>query len=307
MNLKLGTRGSRLALAQSGHMADALRARGHEVELVVVKTRGDQQRDISLQENLDKGFFTEELETALREGALDLVVHSLKDLPTASPASLVLGAIPVRAPVGDVLLARPDAVAEGAGWPLKPGATVGTSAARRTALLRAVGADVVPAFLRGNVPTRMRAAQEGRFDSVILARAGLVRLGLVPDGLVCFDLNPHRFLPAPGQGALAIQCRADADAVRAALAPLHDAATAEDVAWERGVLQAFEGGCHAAVGATVDRAAGLLLAGALVDGVWRVTAQPLGPDASARAADALKAGGSASPDLPWASPATPWW
>lgn len=306
--LRLGTRGSHLALAQSGHVADALRAHGHDVELVVVKTRGDVERDLSLQANVDKGFFTAELEAALADGSLDLVVHSLKDLPTESPANLVIGATPPRAPVVDVLLARPEVVADRPGrLPLRAGARIGTSAARRTALLAVGAPDAAVVPLRGNVPTRLAAAAQGRLDAVLLARAGLARLGLVPGDLVAFDLVPTAFIPAPGQGALAVQCRADRNDVRAALAAIHDADSAADVEVERDVLRRFEGGCHAAVGAHVDRDAGVLVAGALVDGRWRAARVPLGPDAAARAVDAVLAAPSFEAPDRWAVPAARWW
>lgn len=301
--LRLGTRGSELALTQSGHVADLLRAVGATVELVVIKTRGDELRDLSLQGNLDKGFFTTEIEAALRRGDVDLAVHSLKDLPTAAVDDLVLGAIPPRAPATDVLLAREDALGDGP-LGLKPGARIGTSAARRVALLEAAGAVASP--LRGNVPTRVAAARDGKLDAVILARAGLARLGLDPSPLLAFDLEPARFVPAPGQGALAVQCRAADAVVRALLVHVHHAETALHVRLERGVLGRLEGGCHAAVGAWVDATSRTLHAGALVDGAWKAVAVPVTPDADAAAVAALD-GPGVHIDGPWLRPATRWW
>lgn len=306
MKLRLGTRGSRLALAQSGHVADDLRALGHEIDVVVIKTRGDVQLSQGLQDNADKGFFTGELEAALISGDIDFVVHSLKDLPTEVADGTRVTATPVRAPAGDVLICHPDAVDPTRPLHLRTGARVGTGAARRMALVAAADPELTAVPIRGNVPTRAAFAARGELEAVVLARAGLVRLGYDLAGLVVFDLVPERWIPAPGQGVLALQCRED-DPAEEAIGALLDHLAARDVRYERGVLAAFEGGCHAAVGAWVDRDRDQLLAGADLGDGWGTTAVPLNDDAIATAVANLRAGGTPlHTDLPWVRPAAPW-
>lgn len=252
MTLKLGTRRSALAWAQSGQVAEAI---GPDVERVGVETEGDRLVDVPLRGALAKGFFTEALERGLRDGTLDLAVHSLKDLPVRGPDGLVLGAIPRRASAADLLLIRPEAWnPEGPGLPLRPGARVGASAPRRQALLRAVRPDAEPAFLRGNVTTRLERLAEGRFDAIFLAEAGIGRLGvdLAATGARVVRLSPWHWPPAPGQGALAVQCRADDAPLRARLAALHDPAAAAAVQHERGWLELMGGGCAVPFGAYAE-------------------------------------------------------
>lgn len=279
LRLRAGTRGSDLALWQTEAAARALCARRPEaeVEVVTVTTRGDTDLSDHLVGRLDKGFFTAELEAGLREGRLDLAVHSLKDLPTAPPEGLCLGAILPRGPVEDWLLARPEAVLEaGPGLlPLAPGARVGSSALRREALLRryAPAARALP--LRGNVPTRLERLREGRYDAIVLAAAGASRLELNLSGLAVFSLDPLRWIPAPGQGAVAVQCRADDAVLLEALREVNDPATARAVGLERALLAASEGGCASAFGATA--AGETLVWGMEVDGAWRRYRAPAGP------------------------------
>ena len=263
-SIVIGTRGSRLALAQAHATAAALGGEEAGVRIEIIRTRGDRLREVSLQAQIDKGFFTSELEEALLEGRVDLAVHSLKDLPTSMPEGLVLGAIPERAPVGDVLLVRPDALPDEfeAGdpascvLPLREGAHVGTSANRRLALLHAMRPDARTGIFRGNVPTRVRRCVDGDVDAVILARAGLHRLALDPSPLRAIELQPDLWLPAAGQGALGLQCRVDDAELLARLAPLNHRKTNRSVALERALLARLEGGCHAAVGVFVEEQAG---------------------------------------------------
>ena len=252
--LVLGTRGSRLALVQAHAMADALGGEAEGITLKIVQTRGDRLREMRFSEQLDKGFFTTELETSLSVGEVDFVVHSLKDLPTENPAGLSVGAIPKRAPTGDVLLVRPDVLdhnPDSHGLPLRSGSTVGTSAARRRALLAHLDPRMVGVDLRGNVPTRVKKCVDGVVDAIVLARAGLERLGLDVAPLIPFDLVREVWIPAPGQGALAIQIRSDDDTVRARIAALNDDMAQRSVTLERQVLATLEGGCHAACGAVL--------------------------------------------------------
>jgi hydroxymethylbilane synthase len=247
--LRLGTRRSALALAQSGLVAQALRDAGHTVELVEVTTQGD--TSTAVVSGLGTGVFVNELRRALTAGEVDLAVHSLKDLPTASAPAVVLAAVPRRADPRDALVAREGAtLAE-----LPSGARIGTGSPRRAAQLRALGygLEVVP--IRGNVDTRIGKVDAGELDGVVVAMAGLERLGR--RDVVSEVLDPGQLLPAPGQGALAVECRAEDDAFAAVLASaLDDATTRAAVTAERTLLARLEAGCTAPVGALADVAIG---------------------------------------------------
>jgi hydroxymethylbilane synthase len=212
-------------------------------ETCELSTQGDRTPDRPLPEIGGKGLFTEELETALRHGQIDLAVHSLKDLPIEPEGDLCLGAIPPRADARDVLVSR-----SGRGLQaLPPRSTVGTSSLRRQAQLTAYRPDLDSRPLRGNVETRIRKVLEGEFDAAVLAGAGLLRLGLESEIAEWIPLEV--MLPAPGQGALAIQCRADDREVLALLKPLDDPATRSAVTAERAFLESLGGGCSTPVGA----------------------------------------------------------
>jgi hydroxymethylbilane synthase len=241
--LRLGTRRSRLALTQSQWVADAITAAtGVPVELVHIVTEGDVSKAAIAQLG-GTGVFVTAIRQALHEGRVDLAVHSYKDLPTAPEPGLVLAAVPVREDPRDALVAR-DGLTLGE---LPPGSRVGTGAPRRVAQLRALGLglDVVP--IRGNVDTRMARVAPGDLDAVVLARAGLARLGRLD--AVTETLDPLQVLPAPAQGALAVECREDDDRTRGLLAPLEHAGTRACVVAERSTLAALEAGCSAPVGA----------------------------------------------------------
>jgi len=248
MRLLLGTRGSLLATTQSGHVADALRAHGHEVELAIIRTRGDHDTSRPVPELGGKGLFTAELEEALRAGSVHLAVHSLKDLPTEDAPGLCVAAVPPREDARDALVTKGATLRE-----LPAGARVGTSSLRRRALLRAERPDLEAVPLRGNVETRLSKVDSGELDAVILAAAGLRRLGH-GDRIVEY----LAFLPAPAQGALAVQACADRADVLAALAPLHDAATARCTGAERELLRILEGGCSVPIGALATAEGGAL-------------------------------------------------
>jgi hydroxymethylbilane synthase len=255
--LRLGTRGSDLARTQSETVADALRAAGYEVELTIIKTAGDRDQTASFGSIGPQGVFVREIETALVEKRIELAVHSFKDLPTKSPDELVIGAVPKRVDPADLLLVRGDALAGSAlDWlPLPQGARVGTASARRRVWLAHFRPDLTIEPLRGNVPTRIRKLHERRLDAIVLAAAGVDRLrggealaGAL-DGITVIRLDPQRFVPAPAQGALAVQCRRDDDRMLAALATLDHAASHAAVAAERDALRRAEGGCDVAFGA----------------------------------------------------------
>jgi hydroxymethylbilane synthase len=257
MTLRIGTRGSALALAQARDVAARLEAQGHETHLEIITTSGDRVTDRPFAEVGSFGVFVREIEQALLDGRVDLAVHSYKDLPSTGPAELVIAAVPERVDVADVLLA-PRAFLEGPGLlPLPAGARVGTSAARRKALLLQHRPDLRVELLRGNVPTRVKAIVEGRFDAIVLAAAGLLRLqrsgaelpSLEAAGIEVRRLDPDAFVPAPSQGAIAVQARRTDDAALAAAATIDDTATRRTLAAERGALARAEAGCSLPFGA----------------------------------------------------------
>ncbi len=263
--IRIGTRGSDLALWQAHHVAGRLQAAGHASEIVVLVTRGDRIDDVPLQQVEGKGFFTSELEQALLEERIDLAVHSHKDLPSAQPAGLVIAAVPERALSEERLLIAPDGHdPEGLFLPLVRGARVGTSAPRRTAQLAALRADLELLALRGNVPTRVRRLREGRYHAIVLAAAGLERLALDLSGLVVLTLSSDLLVPAPGQGALAVQTRARDQELRTLCERvLADPLAAATVAAERSLLVALGGGCNLPLGVALRRDS---------ERAWRATA-----------------------------------
>ncbi|MFQ6172279.1 hydroxymethylbilane synthase [Oryzobacter sp. R7] len=249
--LRLGTRRSALATTQSSWVADRLRALGHEVELVEVSTEGDRDQATPLAQLGGTGVFVSALRAALAEGRVDLAVHSLKDLPTAADPSVVVAAVPVREDPRDALVAR-DGLTLGE---LPAGARVGTGSPRRRAQLAALGLGLEVADLRGNVDTRLAHVAEGRLDAVVLAAAGLRRLGRVDEATELLD--PLQMLPAPGQGALAVEVRSDDAATAAVVAPLDDADSRACTTAERTLLAELEAGCSAPVGALAEVVEGM--------------------------------------------------
>ncbi|MGW2637840.1 hydroxymethylbilane synthase [Streptomyces sp. NPDC001348] len=248
--LRLGTRRSRLAMAQSGQVADAVsQVTGRPVELVEITTYGDVSRE-HLAQIGGTGVFVTALRDALLKGEVDFAVHSLKDLPTTQPDELALAAIPVREDPRDVIVAR-DALKF---TDLPRGARIGTGSPRRTAQLNAYarthGLDIRTVPIRGNVDTRIGYVHDGELDAVVLAAAGLSRIGRIDE--VTDFLSVDTVLPAPGQGALAIECAADAADLIAALGELDDPFTRAAVTAERSLLAALEAGCSAPVGALAD-------------------------------------------------------
>ncbi len=248
--LRLGTRASRLAHTQSQTVADAITAvSGVPVELVHISTEGDRSAAAIAQLG-GTGVFVTAIRQALLEGTVDVAVHSYKDLPTAPAPGLALAAVPPREDPRDALVAR-DGLTLGE---LPAGARVGTGAPRRVAQLRALGLGLEVVPIRGNVDTRMARVVPGDLDAVVLARAGLARLGRLD--AVTETLDPLQVLPAPAQGALAVECRADDDGTRELLAALDDAATRACVLAERTTLAALEAGCSAPVAAYAELAEG---------------------------------------------------
>lgn len=242
--LRIGTRGSLLATTQSGTVRDALIAAGHPAELVIVKTAGDESPDPVQQ--IGVGVFTAALREALADGRVDVAVHSYKDLPTAPDPRVSLAAVPPREDSRDAVVTRDGKVL----GQLAPGARVGTSAPRRAAQLRALGLGLEIVPLRGNLDTRLRKVADGELDAVVVARAGLARIGRLD--AVAEALGPVQMLPAPAQGALAVECRATDTALAAVLAQLDDPASRAAVTAERALLAELEAGCTAPVGAVAE-------------------------------------------------------
>ena len=239
----IGTRGSLLARTQSTWVRDQLGCG----ELKIISTRGDRLVDLPLQSNLEKGLFTKELEVALLGGEVDLAVHSLKDLPVQPPPGLVVHSAPVRAPAADLLIWRRGED------PHTTGQRVGSSSARRIAMLEAAFPHLKAVPLRGNVPTRLDKLRRGDADALVLAEAGIHRLSLDLSDFDVARLDPMQWIPAPGQGALGLERRIDDEQTGALLAKISDEDTQNAVVLERAVLEHFGGGCHAAMGAYATR------------------------------------------------------
>ncbi len=233
----IGSRGSQLALWQARHIASRLHEAGVETRLEIIKTTGDKIQDVPLAQVGGKGLFTKEIEEALLDKRIDLAVHSLNDMPADLPAGLTLAAIPEREDPRDALI----------GGPLKDGAKVGTSSLRRTVQLKAMHRDISIEMLRGNLDTRLRKLDEGQYDTIILAAAGLRRLGWA--GRIAELIPPDVMIPAVGQGALAIETREDGGDAHKIAATLNHAMSRTAVTAERAFLAVFGGGCQVPIGA----------------------------------------------------------
>jgi hydroxymethylbilane synthase len=254
-SLRIGTRGSALALWQARWVASQLEAAGITASIEVIHTTGDRILDVTLAKVGTKGMFTKEIEEALLSGSIDIAVHSLKDMPAEIPPGLTLAAVPVRADARDAACGR---LLDS----LPQGAKVGTSSPRRSAQLRALRPDLEILDIRGNVDTRLRKLDEGRYDAILLASAGLDRLGWGDRIVERFD--PSRLCPAPGQGALAIEAREGSEAAQLAARLLDDEAARRAVTAERAVLLELGAGCQAPVGAHATPRNGVLHLDAVV-------------------------------------------
>ncbi|GAA3365044.1 hydroxymethylbilane synthase [Saccharopolyspora gregorii] len=243
--LRIGTRGSALAMAQTGMVAEQLEAAGYPTQLVEVATPGD--RSMAPIAEIGVGVFTSALREALAGGEVDVAVHSYKDLPTEQDPRLSLAAVPVREDPRDALVAR-DGLTLGE---LPPGSLVGTGSPRRASQLEALGLGLEVRGIRGNVDTRLRKVTDGELDAVVLARAGLARVGRL--AVITESLDPLQMLPAPAQGALAVECRVDdVDTEHLLQSVLDDQASRAAVAAERAMLAALEAGCSAPIGALAE-------------------------------------------------------
>ena len=242
--IRIGTRGSLLATTQAGVIRDALVALGHPAELVIISTAGD--RSSAPIAEIGVGVFTAALREAIADERVDMAVHSYKDLPTASDGRFAIPAIPPREDARDALVAR-DGLVLGE---LPAGSLIGTSSPRRAAQLRALGLGLEIRPLRGNLDTRLNRVSSGELDAVVVARAGLARIGRLD--VVTETLEPVQMLPAPAQGALAVECRAGDTGLAELLAKLDDADTRAAVTAERALLAELEAGCSAPVGAIAE-------------------------------------------------------
>jgi len=253
--LSIGSRGSQLALWQARWIQARLEALGEECRIEIIHTTGDRITDVPLAKVGTKGLFTKEIEEALLRGDIDVAVHSMKDMPTDVPSGLTIAAIPQREDPRDAIVGTPLAS-------LSLGARVGTSSLRRTAQLRALRPDLAVADLRGNVDTRLRKLEDRHFDAIVLAAAGLRRLGL--EGRIAEVLEPEVMCPAVGQGALAIETRADNGLASEICSRLDHAETRAAVSAERAVLGRLGGGCQVPIGAYASIAHDMLRLDAVV-------------------------------------------
>jgi hydroxymethylbilane synthase len=252
--IRIGTRGSALAIWQARHAQARLEGAGMAADIKVIKTKGDEIQHLSFDKIEGKGFFTREIEEALSRGEIDLAVHSMKDLPTASPDGLAITAVSYRADPADWLLLRAEAARPGMPLRLAEGARVGTSSARRKALMRDLRPDARFVDIRGNVPTRLEKLRRGECDALLLAAAGLSRLELPLDDLVVVKLDPREFVPAPAQGVLAYQARRGDTELRQSLRMvLHHPEVSALANLERKTLQLLGGGCHMPLGVYARR------------------------------------------------------
>ncbi len=254
MKIRIGTRGSDLALWQAEYVSELI---GRQLtEIIIIKTQGDIIQNVSFEKMEGKGFFTREIENALLEKSIDVAVHSLKDLPTDSIPELCIAAIPVREKPSDVLLIRPEALDTARILHLREHAIVGTSSVRRLAQLKHADPTLEVQPLRGNVNTRLRKLREGSYDAIMLAYAGISRLKLDTAAFHRYILPFDIFLPAPAQGALGLQVRTDDEQTRSVIRKLNHEDTELAVTAEREFLKHFGGGCHIPLGALATIEAG---------------------------------------------------
>lgn len=251
--IKIGTRGSDLALWQANFVKGELEKLGCEVEINIIKTQGDKIQHLSFDKLEGKGFFTKEIEDALLNESVDLAVHSHKDLETNQPEGLEIVAVSDRESPADILLIQKDAYDPSQPLAIKAGAVVGTSSARRQALLKAFRSDITIKDLRGNVPTRIDKLRQGNYDAIVLAHAGVSRLEIDLSEFQVEVLKPQDFVPAPAQGVLGLQIRANDTETRKYVAQMNNAAVKSIINIERGVLNKLNGGCQLPLGVYAEK------------------------------------------------------
>ena len=251
-HLRIGTRGSDLALWQANHVKQQLEDLGTTVSIQIISTQGDRIQDLSFDKLEGKGFFTKEIEQALLENVVDLAIHSHKDLETNPPEGLVIVAVSEREDPAELLLIHPNAVEENRLWNLKNGGVIGTSSARRKSQVLAHRPDLIIKDLRGNVPTRIAKLRAGEYDAILLAKAGVSRLNLDLSDLIVVRLDPEIIVPAPAQGVLGLQIRSNDERTKTLVSPLNDTTIHALIAIERTVLNLMDGGCQLPLGVYND-------------------------------------------------------
>lgn len=247
--IKIGTRGSKLALWQAEHVKQMLQEIGYETSIHIIKTQGDRVQDLPLQKLEGKGFFTKEIEEALHEEMIDVAVHSLKDLPTEQHEELVIAGLSYREDPSDLLIINKEAFVADKIMQLKDGATVGTSSVRRKTQLLHFRNDLQLKDIRGNVPTRIKKLATGDYDAILLASAGVKRLEIDLSGFQTFSFDPTEFIPAPAQGVIAFQVRRHDIGMRRIIKKIHQVNVSACTNVERSILKLAEGGCHSPLGA----------------------------------------------------------
>ena len=252
MHIRIGTRGSELALWQAHHVKEILEKNGNSVSITIIKTQGDKIQDLSFDKLEGKGFFTKEIETALLSKDVDLAVHSHKDLETSPPTGLVIAAVSEREDPAELLLISKDKVDLSQIWDLKLNSCIGTSSARRKSVVVSRRKDLNIKELRGNVPTRIQKLREGQYDAIILAKAGVSRLEIDLSEFHVVELDPKSFVPAPAQGVLALQIRENETELWQEIQKLNNTQVEKQIAVERKVLNLMDGGCQLPLGVFCD-------------------------------------------------------
>lgn len=251
-HIRIGSRGSDLALWQAYHVKDQLEKLGCTVAITIIKTQGDIVQDLSFDKLEGKGFFTKEIEQALLDKTVDLAVHSHKDLETNQPEELIIACVSEREDPSDLLLIAKNSVDKTSQWDLKQNAVVGTSSARRKSQVMRFRDDVELKDLRGNVPTRIQKLREGQYDAILLAKAGTDRLKIDLSEFHVVVLDPKEFVPAPAQGVLALQIRKEDQQLFTLLQKMNHPEVQKRIAVERKVLNLLEGGCQLPLGVYCD-------------------------------------------------------
>ena len=252
MHIRIGTRGSELALWQAHHVKDRLEKNGNSVSITIIKTQGDKIQELSFDKLEGKGFFTKEIETALLSKDVDLAVHSHKDLETSPPSGLVIAAVSEREDPAELLLISKGNIDLSQIWDLKLNSSIGTSSARRKSVVVSRRKDLNIKELRGNVPTRIQKLREGQYDAIILAKAGVSRLEIDLSEFHVIELDPKSFVPAPAQGVLALQIRENETELWQEIQKLNDKQVEKQITVERKVLNLMDGGCQLPLGVFCD-------------------------------------------------------
>ena len=251
-HIRIGSRGSDLALWQANHVKNQLEQLGYSVDITIITTQGDAIQDLSFDKLEGKGFFTKEIEHALLEKSIDLAVHSHKDLETNQPEGLIIACVSEREDPADLLLVAKNAVDLACLWDLKENAIIGTSSARRKSQVVGFRDDVSIKDLRGNVPTRIQKLREGQYDAILLAKAGVDRLKIDLSEFHVVVLDPTEFIPAPAQGVLALQIREEDQTLYTLLQKMNHSSVQKQIAIERKVLNLMQGGCQLPLGVYCD-------------------------------------------------------